>query len=346
MKSNKIHSIFFLSFSIVFLACSCNPKTTEPKIQDVLGFNFFNRIPGLWNGSVATSTAAGSFDKWYLDYRPISSCQVSQFSQLDTSTINNISFFIVKYNSQYKIAMRTEGCRNDTCCVTYEMMDSVSEANGYYHFVDFVKGKKRAMTIFRFFGDSLTVTTYTNKFNKSDTLVWHSTFKAKLGSKSNATEATTHFNYPQPVMTRDFSNAFNNMQESIFFNFDNDPYNSLAQPYVGSVTVNISVAANCPVNSSDQIFMVFTTDPLFQGLAYKPENLKYISRYVMLSASSKSYTIHNVHPGKYYLYSLIDKDHDGTYLTGDYMSSNITNTFTLGDSQHISVSTHIDFIIP
>ena len=35
-----------------------------------------------------------------------------------------------------------------------------------------------------------------------------------------------------------------------------------------------------------------------------------------------------------------------TYLTGDYMSSNVTNTFTLGDSQNIRVNTSINFIIP
>jgi len=347
MKRNLGHSIsLLLCLGILLIACSCKQKQTENNTQNVTGFGFFNRISGLWNGPVSSSTTAGSFDTWYIDFRPISASQVSQFSLLDTNTVNNISFFIVKYNNQLKIAMRTEGCHNDTCCVTYEVMDSVSEPEGYYRFSDFVKGRKRAVTTFKFTGDKLVVTTYTNKFNTSDTLVWHSTWNATLGDKNNVLEAVSHFNYPQPVMTKDFSNAFKNMTESIFFNFDNDPYNSLSQPYVGSVTINISVAGNLPVNNTDQIFLVFTTEPLFQGIAYKPENLKYISRYVLLGASSKSYRLKNVHPGKYYLYSMIDKNHDGTYLTGDYMSSNVTNTFTLGDSQNIRVNTSINFIIP
>ncbi|MCX6243617.1 MAG: hypothetical protein NTU98_02835 [Bacteroidetes bacterium] len=347
MKRNVSNPVYlFIWIGILLLAGSCSQNKTENNTQQVTGFGFFSRIPGLWNGPVSSSTTAGSFDAWYIDFRPISADQVSQFSMLDTSTVNNISFFIVKYNSQLRIAMRTEGCHQDTCCVTYEVMDSVAEQEGFYSFSDFVKGRKRAVTTFRFTGDRLVVTTYTNKFNTSDTLVWHSTWNAKLGTRSNTLEAATHFNYPQPVMTRDFTSAFNSMTESIFFNFDNDPYNSLSQPYVGSVTVNMSVAANLPVNSSDEIFLVFTTEPLFQGLLYQPQNLKYISRYVLLNAGTKSYKLKNVHPGKYYLYSLIDKNHDGTYMTGDYMSSDIMNTFTLGDSQNISVNTIIDFIIP
>jgi hypothetical protein len=158
-----------------------------------MGFNFLNRIPGLWHGPVSSSTTAGGFDIWYSDFRPISAGQVSQFSLLDTNTINNISFFIVKYNNQLRIAMRTEGCFKDTCCVTYEVMDSAVESEGYYRFNDFVKGNKRACTKFKFAGDDLVVTTFTNKFNKSDTLVWHSTWRAKLGSKNNTLEAIAHF---------------------------------------------------------------------------------------------------------------------------------------------------------
>ena len=37
-----------------------------------------------------------------------------------------------------------------------------------------------------------------------------------------------------------------------------------------------------------------------------------------------------MHPGNYYLYSLYDANGDGTFSSGDWMSSNLTNTFTLG----------------
>ena len=300
----------------------------------------------MWNGPVTSSTTAGSFPIWYCDFRPVGPAQVSQFSQMDTLTMTNLSFFIVKYKNQLRLTQRTEGCHNDTCCVTYEVLDSASESNGYYHFSDFVKGSKRAVSIYKFTDKTLEVSVYTNKFNKSDTLVWHSTWTASLATTDNAKQATTHFKYPQPEMTCDFTNAFVNLPESIFFNFDNDPYSSLVQPYTGNVTVNVSISPVLPVDQTDQVFLAFTTEPMFIGTAFQPANMKYTSRYILFNASTKSYTIRNVHPGTYYVYSLVDKNHDGTYGTGDYMSSDINHSFTVEDSQNVNISTSIDMIIP
>ena len=345
-KKNRffICALTLIGFIVLFnIGCKENK---EPGSQNIPGYGFFSRIPGLWHGPVSTSTTAGSFDVWYVDFRPISEGQVAQFSLLDPTKLENICFFIVKYNNQMRLAMRTEGCSNDTCCATYEMIDSVVEQEGYYRFIDFVKGKKRACTIFKFTGDQMVITTYTNKFNKSDTLVWHSTYTALLGTRDNSTAAAAHFKYPQPVMTSDFSNAFNNMNESIFFNLANDPYYSLTQSYVGSVTTNITVAGNLPTISADKVFLVFTTQPLFSGNIYNPENLKYISKYVFLPVTTSGYTIKDFHPGKYYVYALIDKNHDGTYQSGDYMSSNINNIFTVPENQNITIPTNIDYIIP
>ena len=60
----------------------------------VFGFGFFKRIPGLWNGPVYTDTPAGSFPMWYVDFRPVSPSQVSQYTSLDPDTENNISFLL------------------------------------------------------------------------------------------------------------------------------------------------------------------------------------------------------------------------------------------------------------
>ena len=340
--------IFLLLVSGIssFILFGCKQKNNENKEQLIIGFNFFNRLPGLWHGPVSSSTTAGNFDMWYSDFRPVSPGQVSQFSLLDTITSNTFSFFIVKFNDQLSIAMRTEGCHNDTCCVTYEVLDSAVESEGYYHFRDFVRGNKRACTEFKFTGDEMKVTTWTNKFNKSDTLVWHSTWTATLGSSNSASGAIAHFKYPQAIMTKDFTNAFSNMNESIFFNFANDPYSSTSQPYVGSITANISIAGNLPVTGTDQVFLVFTTNPLFNGIAYIADNLKYISRYVLLSANTKNYKIRSVHPGNYYVYALVDKNHDGTFQSGDYMSSNISNSFVVPEDQNVNIYANIDFIIP
>jgi hypothetical protein len=136
------------------------------------------------------------------------------------------------------------------------------------------------------------------------------------------------------------------MSESIYFTFENDPYSSSSQPYVGNVTVNISIDPNLKVKSDHEFFLLLTAESLFEGLKYDIENLKYISRYVYLPVNTKSYTFNNVHPGKYYLYSYNDINNDKKHLSGDYMSSVLNNVFTLKAEGHVTVDTKIDFVIP
>ena len=52
---------------------------------------------------------------------------------------------------------------------------------------------------------------YTNKFNMVKPLQLHSRWEAKLGDRSTALDAISHFNYPQPVMVKDFSDVFKDM---------------------------------------------------------------------------------------------------------------------------------------
>jgi hypothetical protein len=187
---------------------------------------------------------------------------------------------------------------------------------------------------------------YTNKFNTVSPLQLHSRWEAKLGDRSAAHGAVSHFSFPQPVMIKDFSDVFRNMSESIYFTFENDPYSSSSQPHVGNVTVNISIDEGLKVARRDELFLLLTTESLFEGLVYKNNNLKYISKYVYLPIGTKSYTFNNVHPGTYYLYAYNDRNGDRRHLRGDYMSSNINHIFTLPPKGHVSVDSRIDFIIP
>lgn len=323
-----------------------NTTNQKSESQDVLGFGILKRLPGLWNGPVSSTTPAGNFDKWYVDFRPVSAGQISQFSMLDSQTVNIISFFIVKYDDQLKVAMRTEGCFAQKCCVTYEVIDSVDEAKGYYRFSDFKSGIKRAYTEYFFTDDEFVMKVFTNKFNKVNPLQLHSKFETKLAYRKAAEEATSYFNYPQPIIIKDFTNVFNNMTESIFYNLDNDPYNSTSQPYVGKVTVKISIDPALKTKKDDELCLLLTTEPLFSGLKYNPENIKYLSKYVYLPIGTKEFTIKNVHPGKYYLYSFNDKNNDKKHLSGDYMSSDLNNIINLPANGKITVETKIDLRIP
>ena len=168
-----------------------------------------------------------------------------------------------------------------------------------------------------------------------------------MADRSTALDTTAYFNYPQPVAVKDFSDVFNDMHESIYFDLEKDPYHSSSQPYVGAVTFNISIAENLKVEDNHELLLVLITESLFEGYAYVEENLKYISRGIYLPVDTKSYTLDNVHPGTYYLYSYNDVNSDKRHLSGDYASSNITNNaFTLDFDSHVTVDTLIDFIMP
>lgn len=100
------------------------------------------------------------------------------------------------------------------------------------------------------------------------------------------------------------------------------------------------------IERNHELFLLLTTESLFEGLKYKKENMKCISRYVFLPINTRSYTFNNVHPGTYFLYSYNDINNDKKYLSGDYMSSNINNVFTLQANSHVTINTKIDFLIP
>lgn len=245
-------SLFYLPIILILIAGSAVAATAQKHTQDgdtILGFGILSRLPGLWNGPVSTTTPAGSFDNWYVDFRPVSPGQVSQYSTLDAQTLNYLSFFIVEHDNRLKISMHTEG-------------------------------------------------------------------------------------------------VFEHMSESIYFTFENDPNSSSSQPFVGNVTVNIAIGKDLNVERDHELFLLLTTESLFEGLKYKKENLKYISKYVYLPVGTESYTFNNVHPGRYFLYSYNDINGDKRHLSGDYMSSDLNNVFTLQAKGNVEVDTTIDFLIP
>ncbi len=323
----------------------------------VLGFGFLKRIPGLWNGPIVSATPAGNIEAWYVDFRPIGPGQVSEYSTysfrafnakggFEEKTLNYISFFIVKHDGALKVAMRTEGAALGKKCITYEVMDTAREAEGYYRFSDFQIGDVRAYTEFRFKGDEVTMSVYTSRFNQVHPAQLHSQWTARCADRKAAAEAIRQFGFPQPVMVRDFSGVFKDRFDCVFFSDENDPYAGGAQPYVGTVTVDVSLDKALKTNDGCELFLLLTTESLFDGLRYDKEKLKYASRYVYLPIGTKKFTFNFIHPGKYYVYSYCDVNGDRKHSSGDYMSSDVNNVIALEREGNATVGTKIDLVIP
>jgi hypothetical protein len=350
-----------LSLLLVVLALltSCKEKTPDDNnnnngnpdyatLDSTFGFGVLNKVKGIWNGPVTSTTALGGYPEWIVDFRPISENQVSEKSELDTSNNIHMSFFIAKYNNEYRVCFRNGGSWSGQSRVSYFLADSVSEttSQSYYRFAEILIGKNRAYTEVIFRNDSLYMNSYTNKYNTLSTATLHMSWRAKLQDSNACQPAVTNFNFPQKTLTKDFSTTFNGQTEAVYYSITGgDPYPETDQPYLGQATISYTFSPSLTPNPSNKVFLIITTQPLISGISLNTGNLKYRSRYVILAASDNSYTFNYMHPGSYYLYALYDADGNNNFSSGDWVStSNVT--FTLNGLGTTTASTQINFTIP
>lgn len=313
----------------------------------VEGYSLFSHINGIWAGSVNSSTALGNFPEYTADYRPISASQVSAKNELDKNNDLFMSFFITWHCNEYKMAFRNGGYFSGMQRISYMIIDSVSETGGnaFYRFTDFKAGNTRAYADLLFRGDSLYMKVYTNKNNTLSSAVMHFVWNAGRQDNTAAQAAVTAFGFPKKALVKDLCKSFDSKTESIFYNASQDVYSETTQPYLGKATVNISLS-NTTDTAGKKVYLIVTTQPLFNGFTPQLQNLKYKSRYVAISASEASFAFNYMHPGSYYVYGLYDKDNNGTFSTGDYISSNFNTTLTLGDKEEKALNLSLNFQIP
>lgn len=324
-----------------------NPNPTEPSLENTFGYGVLNKIKGIWDGPVTSTTPLGNYPEWIVDFRPISENQVSAKNELDTLNDIHMSFFIAKYNNEYKVAFRNGGAFAGNKRVSYFLADSVSETSGksFYRFAEIIKGKSRAYTEVIFSNDSVYIKSYTNKYNTQTSATPHMVWSAKLQDASSCQPAVTNFTFPKKTLTKDFSTTFTGQTEAIYFSLAGDPYPEADQPYLGKANISYSFASGFTPNASKKVLLMITTQPLISGFSVNTGNLKYRSRYVILDAGNNSFTFNYMHPGTYYLYALYDNNGDGAFTSGDWTSTTNT-TFTLPAAGNVSSSTQINFTIP
>ncbi|MEX0811548.1 MAG: hypothetical protein WD048_04970 [Chitinophagales bacterium] len=356
MKKLKT-GIFVLLVLSLFLQCKKDNKNdddenkdkTDPsKIENTLGFSLLSKIKGIWNGPVTSSTALGSYPEWIIDFRPVAENQISSMNELDTANNIHMSFFTAKYNGEYRLCFRNGGMFAGMTRVSYFLADSVSEtsAQAYYRLSEIVKGSSRAYTEVVFRSDSLIIRSFTNKYNTLNKAELHMTWRAKLQDRTSSQPAVDHFGFPQKTLAKDFSNDFEDIQEAIFYSISGgDPYPESEQPYLGNTNITYSFASNYTPDPNNKVFLVITTEPLINGFTFAFNNMKFRSRYVVLSASDQDFTFTSMHPGTYYLYAIYDADGNNTFSSGDWVSSS-NASFTLNEKSSVSASTEINFTIP
>lgn len=352
-----------------FLITLAQPETPDY----VLGFGFLKRIIGQWSGPLRSTSSVGSFKMWYVDYRPIAPNIVAQFSTLKEDAYTSIAFFIVKHKGQLKVALRNEGFYKGNLCVTYEVIKEADDEAGYYRFADFQAAENRAYTEFFFEKDKLYMIVRTTRFNTIFPPSMHVEWEAKLATRESAQEAIEHFKFPQPVAAADFTTAFEKLTDAVvgkappgfsrrrggacsritigfpqtvFLSRKYDPFDISTFPYAGKLEIKVKFDRKLKINKKWETLICLTTKPLFESVKYKPENLKYISRYIYIPVSQKKAIMKNVHPGQYYIYAFVDVDGDEQYKKGDYMSSNFFQTVVIKPESKTKTTVVVDLKIP
>lgn len=344
---------FFLLFLTVLLSCKNDPTPTPtptptiPPAMEVEGFGVLDKVGGIWNGPVSSSTPLGNYPEWIVDFRPISASQIAARNELDTLNDIFMSFFIVKHNGKHKVAFRNGGSFAGLKRVSYFAIDSVSETQNqsFYRFSEFVKGRVRAFTDVVRKGDSLKIYSYTNKYNTLTLPSLHMAWNAKMQNQEAYNGAMASLSFPQKTMTRDFSSVFNGIPEAIFYNNISDPYPESEYPYVGKCNLNYSYAASYSPNSAKKTLIIITTQPLINGFTLQTENLKTRSRYVVLAATDLDFTFQSMHPGNYYAYAVYDADGNMQLSSGDWVSAANTG-LSVPNSGLTNVNLQVNFTIP
>jgi hypothetical protein len=356
MKNHRffLAILMVVSGSALIVAChknnTTNQNNTPPAITSstpVLGYNLLGKICGIWAGGVTSATALGSYPDWVVDFRPISTGQVSAKNELDTANSIFMSFFITYYNNEYRLAFRNGGSFAGMTRVSYLLADSVLETGNqsYYRFSDFVKCTKRAYIEVFFRSDSIILRAYTNKLNTVEPAVLHMDWEAKLQDTTSCTAAKANFNYPQKVLVKNLAASFAGDSESIFYQPGEDPYPESAQPYLGISNLGYTVSSSVTLPSGANRYLLITTQPLINGFTLQPGNIIYLSRYVILRGNDETFRFNYMHPGSYYLYAFCDADGSGTLSSGDYVSTGNV-PFTLAPLDSISATTQINYQIP
>lgn len=341
---NALIILFFIS---VLFACKNDESDDQIVGEDVYGFGVLEKVRGIWNGSVSSTTALGDFNEWIVDFRPISENHISAKNELDIDNDIFMSFFVAKYNDEYKIAFRNGGSFAGNQRISYFLVDSIFEnANeSFYRFSEIINDLNRAYTHVICKEDSLIIKSFTNQYGTQTLPILHMEWKAKLQDLSSSEASKDLFDFPQKTGAKDLTGKFSGINESIFYNSTNDPFKESDHPHLGSATISYSFAPTLTPDESKKVILLLATNPLINGFNFNPNDLKYRSRYVVLDASDFSFTFNYLHPGTYYVYALYDNDGNNNFNSGDWISTE-NASFTLAPKGNSNGSAVINFEIP
>lgn len=334
--------------ALTLLSCDRNGDnhTHQPEIPDRAknfgGFGIYEQILGVWNGPLTSGTDLGNAEEWAVDFRPIAGGHVLGSSELDSKNDIFMAFLGAQYGADSIVVFRNGGHWDGRERISYCRIDSVSETaqSSFYRFVDFVKGAANIRADFLFRNDSLYAEVHTFRG-------FHFRWQAKRVNNQAWQQARQHWNYPQPEIRWDLTEAFGGRTISTFYNGDPDPYAESKLPYVGSISCTVEGESSHPLTSVESVFFVLTPQPAFQNNIPNLDSLRARSRYVILRPSQEqTFVFPYAHPGTYYVNCFADRNSNGLIDSGDYMAFPPDMVATLESDGQVGVVRTLNLTIP
>ena len=312
---------FLILFTLIAcLGSSCeNEDDSMTNNVEIEGFELLTDISGHWVGS--NETAFGNFDWFAFDFRPISASHIHSIYEGGTDQNIITSIFVADFEGQQKIMARNGGWLGNQYRATYFVLDraELSGNSKYYRLVDAVGGVNRAFMEFRFENGTLKFDAYKDNSGSLDQPVHHMGFEGTNFNPDYAQEATTLFNFPQPVSEVNLENQFINLidpDSALFLEEDQDPFPKSDHGHVSDLQININRASEI---SNTRLLLYMSTEPIIndQGVVDFDNLDRKVIRTIEVNQLEESYLTTYLHPDNYYVTAFTDVDNNFFPSPGD-----------------------------
>ncbi len=335
------------------------PSLTAVDI-DKEGFEFFEQIQGHWIGSMFL---LGQDMPWFaFDFRAIDSSQVHGL--FEGGSMGNLfnTFFIAEYKGVKTIMLRNGGILSGIYRTSYFVLTDVS--NGEYFFEDAYGGKEIMYVMVSFKNNEMTLLAHTSKLG-SKRASKHVEFKGKRIHNDLAANAAKQLGYPSKKVVKSFPNGMPTanwgseyplvtsasyiMQTKTTTDYvqlgklANDPI-QLAD-YKNVATLKLSLTRN-DLSKGESVSVYFSRLPLTKADGTMESEYGYISEESMntvvlfpeIHKDESAFTFYYLHPGKYYITCVVDKDGDYIPSSGDVYSSSTLIEIGPGGTKELEIS--------
>lgn len=302
------------------------PEEEEPAYSlgddhGVFGYHLLSQISGHWIGP--NQTAFGYVPRFIFDFRPISSSHVHSIYESGTNQNIFTSLFIAEYNGEKRIFARNGGWLG-LYRSTYFVVDQVVETptSNYYRLVDAVGGAQRCYMEFTFSNGNFNFKAYKDNSGSLNDPILHMNFNGTNANPSFDDAAISLFNFPQPVVEKNLTGAFNTLVDpgsALFTSESADPFPRSQHGHLSDFTVNFNKQTS--IQSSGMIFLV-SKAPIVSstGIVNNLNLFDKLTRTIVIAGSETMYSASYVHPDIYYLTAFADLDGNYYPSPGDISS--------------------------